>query len=134
MSVARMTVRLLAVVAALLSVAACDDDEKPPKYDTTILISDHIDIVPNGDTVIKMKPERRFKKPRVEVHTPEGVEVIHVERPKRKGVIYDYDLVDRWKFIAILFATLIGVVSLRGYRLQLVSPFQPPTSPTYQRG
>ena len=89
----RIALRFLAMIAVLLSVVACDDDDdvnKTPKYDTTILISEHIDITSNGDTIIKMKPERRFKKPRVEVHTPDGVEVIHVTRPKRKGTIYDF--------------------------------------------
>lgn len=93
MSAARATVRFLVLVAVLLLAGACDDDDdvnKTPRYDVTILISEHIDIEPNGDTIIKIKPERRFKKPRIEVHTPEGVDVVKVPRPKRKGTVYDF--------------------------------------------
>jgi len=103
------TVRFLAIVAALLSVTACDDDDenKTPSYKVTIYISDHIDI--NSDSVINVKPNGPFKKPRIEVHTPDDVDVIKVPRPKTKGTTYGFAPIALPAIIIlILVAALIG--------------------------
>ena len=92
MPATRLIARLLTAIMAFCFMAACDDDDenKTPKYDVTIFVSEHIDINANGDTIVRIGQERKFKKPRIEVHTPEGVEVEHWTRPKRKGTIYDF--------------------------------------------
>jgi len=101
------TVRVLAIVAALLSVAACDDDErknKLTKYDVTIYVSDHI-----VGEIVKVPAERRFAKPRIVVQTPEGVKVEHEETKPRTGKIVDFAPVTLPAIIILLLATaLIG--------------------------
>ena len=120
MSAARMTLRLFLVIAALSTLGACDDDDenKTPKYDVTIFVSDHIDIKANGDTIINRGQERQFKKPRIEIHTPEGVEVEHWTRPKRKGTIYDFTP-------TTLPAMTVLILLLAAVRLGCIHPPRP---------
>lgn len=124
MPAARVIFRVLVVTISCCFLVGCDDDDdvnKTPKYDTTIFISDHIDIEANGNTIIRRKPEGRFKKPRIEVHTPGGVEVEHWTRPKRKGTIYDYDLIDYQTAISIIIIAFLGVYFLQRHRFRLLS-------------
>ena len=114
MLVARTALRCLAIIAVLFLIGACDDDDenKIDRYEVRIYISDHIDV--NSDSIIRVKPEGRFKKPRVEVDTPEGVVVEQWKRPKRKGKIYS--------FAPIAFPALMILVLAAALRSGCVHP------------
>ena len=130
MLAARTTVRLLAIIAALLSVAACDDDpDKKPKYEVEIYVSDDLKW-----EIHEVKSERRFKKPLVEVHHPEGVDVRHVERKPRKTTVYDFAPVDLPALLAGLLTVVISCFP--GVRRRYTFDVPPPqfSPPVYQRG
>lgn len=121
-----------AAIAALLLIAACDDDErknKQTKYDVTIYVSDHI-----VGEIVTVPAERRFSKPRIVVQAPEGVKVEHDETKPRKNIVIDFAPLSP-------FVLLTGLLSMLLFRLLNArqayacdtspSLFSPPT---YQRG
>jgi hypothetical protein len=79
--------KILSIFAVLSFLSACDDETRnqTKKYYVTIVKSDHIEL-----DFIHAKPERKFAKPRIEVHHPEGVEVVPEERKPRKNIVYDF--------------------------------------------
>ncbi len=115
------------MILTLFSVTACDDDKKDkPEYEVEVLFSEDVKI-----EWIKMKAERDFKKPKVQVHHPGGVEVTHVEREARKKVVYDFaPLPPLALLISILTMAILLLTksSLNYASLSWLSP------PTYQRG
>ena len=122
------TVKVLLVIPMLLLMPACDIEEKETKYNVTIYVSDNI----IGQ--VKTGKAKRFKKPRVEVHAPEGVEVEHEEREPEEVKVINFVSIS-WLLLLAGFLTtplLRSSNNRRNYASEI--SFFPPSAPTYQRG
>ena len=93
-------INLLIIIGSVVWLSGCDDDERKARekeYEVTILISDHI-----REDVINVKPVRKFTKPRIEVHAPEGVTVVPIETKPRKTTVIDFAPLGPYACIAAL--------------------------------
>jgi hypothetical protein len=109
---------MIAIVAALCFTAACDGDERKAgekKYEVTIYVSDHI----QGE-IINVKPERKFTKPRIEIHAPEGVTIVPKETKPRRTTVVDFAPIA----LPVLIALLL-IAALRRSRVLSFSFSQP---------
>lgn len=129
MLAARTAVKLLTMIVVLLSIAACDDDKKEkPEYEVEIYFSEDVKI--EWQT---MKAERGFKKPTVQVHHPEGVEVTHVEREPRKKTVIDFEQLSWLALLASLFAISLFRLPTARRRYAFDGLPSKPSPPVYQR-
>ena len=129
MLAASALVRVAVLATIPFFLIACDDDERKArenKYEVTIYVSDHI----QGE-IVNVRPERKFTKPRIEVHAPEGVTVVPKETKPRRTTVIDFAPLGSIALIGfVLTMCLLGLLgSWKRYARQ--SSF---ISPTYQRG
>ena len=128
MPAARVIARLLATIVVLFFTAACDDDERKArekKYEVTIYVSDHI----QGE-IINVRPVRKFTKPQIEIHAPEGVTIVPKETKPRKTTVVDFAPLSS-SFLLISLMTLASCYVLSAGRRYA---FGASSSPVYQRG